>query len=290
MIKNITFSLILLISFSGFGQDVVESQIKEIRKRFYALDNSKLSMVAVEDYHFYLQDGNIKKVTYENGSTRYECYFDLDFIPNHAYFIYVTENRGNGPHENRYYFSEEGELIRWVNHGKNEVILNGQTCVIKSKLIAQSKDLLTIYNNHLLNNENPQYRRLVFEIRTEVNDMLTKVLVPDTTEILNVPDEFYFSHTVEFNDKNGKRIKSLSFIGGDHGYQKDTAFFNKIGQILYKVSKNKDIFGRSSSRYEYYKQGELFRTVEQISVNHEKWSSSICIGFNHIYADEIYDY
>ena len=77
-----------------FGQDNINDQIKEIRKRFYSLNNADLTNLKIGPYSYYLLGDKIKKVVHKTDSITSEYYFDLDFISDYSYFINTVAFQG----------------------------------------------------------------------------------------------------------------------------------------------------------------------------------------------------
>ncbi|MCL6264910.1 hypothetical protein [Flagellimonas myxillae] len=286
--KNILLIFLFPIAFTVYGQTSIQNQINQIKERYYGLNKSKLTRVTIKNHHFYLQNDKIKKVVSEIDTIRYEFYYDLDWIPHYAYFIYTTNSESANLKENRYYFGHENNLIRWIDSNKSLVVLDKSHCLKRLKLIAHSKDLLTIYNNNLQENKNPEYSSYVNTINSKILELTPKIIDIDTVEILDIPDDAYFSHKVEFKNRFGTKIKSLSFTGGDHSTETKTSFFNNKGNIICTIFEGNDVFGHSYTSKMYYQENKLFRTIRSSSTIGD-WGDYNCRDFRHTYINKIFD-
>lgn len=286
--KPLLHILLLLNCFSAIGQNSTKDQIEEIRSRFYGLNKVELTSLKIDSNEYFFENDKLRKVVQESSNQSFEYYFDLDYISNYAYFIFTIDRNNNKQKENRYYFGKDNDLILWLNPDKQEVDLNDESnCIKKLELIALATDILTSYNNYLLNKKHPDYDELVDYINLEISKYSQAELKKDTIEINSVPEEYYYSHKVEFRNRKGQKIKSISFSGGDHGSQTTTSYFNLNGNLIYEHQKSDDVFGHSNSRHFYWKDDKIFRTIEMATVNGD-WNN--CRQFQHTFVNKIYDY
>ncbi|MDN5200045.1 hypothetical protein QQ008_01700 [Fulvivirgaceae bacterium BMA10] len=287
--KQVCSLLLLLFNFNVFSQSNVENHIQEIRKRYYHLINDDVNLVKskIGKYNYYFEENHLRKVSYKTDSFKCEYYFDEDFIRDYAYFIYTVQGSDDQKIENRYYFAKDNLLIRWLDRDKREVKEeNKNYCERQLKLIAKSTDLLTILRNHRLENLHPDYKNWVGQIDSKVKKLMALNLVPDTTQVNNVPDEYYYSHTVEFKNSSGILVKHVEFHGGDHGSSTSTSFFDLSGRKIYELTEGGDVFGHSNVTHQYFNNGEPFRIIYEKTVHGDYGN---CTQFSHKYVAEIDD-
>ncbi|MEQ9373712.1 MAG: hypothetical protein RIG68_00915 [Imperialibacter sp.] len=286
--KNFFLVLVLLVPATILGQDAVEDRIQQIKSRFYSLTNNTLTKLQLEGFEFYFQNGNLKKVISRTNTNIYEYYFDLDYTSHHAYFIYTIDDKNGKKLENRYYFGKDDHPIRWLGPDKKEVDLESEGgCEQPLLLISKSTDFLIMYNNYLLSKKNPSYSSVVEEIDEKMKDFSNRSLLSDTIEVENAPEEYYYSHKVLFSSQSGKKIKLLSFSGGDHAATTTTSFFDSNEQVMFEIEENRDVFGHYRLTHGYFKDGDLFRRVAFSSVS-GNWGR--CRDFQYAFIPEFSDY
>ncbi len=273
--------LLLNLYLISFGQGI-DTQLQEIRKRFYGLNDVELKMEKIDSLEFYFSADQLKKVIIKNDKDIHEYYFDLKFMENQAYFIYTINYSENAKNENRYYF-EEDHLIRWLDNQKEVTLGSDISCITELKLIATSNDVLTILNNYRLNKINPSYESKALKIKEIIEHIDTKELRPDTVEVKDVPEEAYFFYEIIYYDRLGNEVKLLSFEGGDHAASTEVSYFQN-DQIIYTLVKGGDVFGHSYQTHTYYDNGKQFRYKSERYVT-GNWG--MCENFMHTYIPKL---
>ena len=284
---KILLQLLLLVTcFSAMAQNTTDDQIAEIRSRFYGLNKVELTQLNIDGAKYYFHNDKLRKVVHEHHNQVYEYYFDLEYISDHAYFIYTIALSDKA--ENRYYFGKDKQLIRWLDPGKKEVYLDEDGACVKNALLTSlATDVLTRHNNYRLNQKHPNYSEMVKRIDMAIDKFPDFYLQKDTVEVDNVPDEYYYSHKVEFRDQTGIRRKFLSFTGGDHGSETTTSYYDRNGNLIYEHQESGDVFGHSNARHVYWTKGKIFRTIDMSTVRDPCSNRG---EFEHTFVPKISDY
>ncbi len=282
--------LLLFIQQFSFSQ---ETEIQEIRDRFYALSNEGISLrkQLIDDLEFYFKDNNLKKVVSKSENRIAEFYFDLNYIKDHAYFIYTIDSHGDQRLENRFYFQKGGEMIRWLNPDKKKVSKGDKSyCPTGKEMIAQSKDMLIKLKNEPANQKYPGHARLMKLIDSIVVAIEKLELVGDTIEIQSLHDDqgSTYATTIKYKSVSGQLLKTLTFSQDDHRDYSTNTYFDQLNNKICETRRSSYIFGGGSEIRKYYDDNQLIRTSS--SVIESSPPGPECFSYHHTFVGVVEDY
>ncbi len=288
--KPILFLLAFSLSLSAIAQNPADVQIQEIRNRFYRLQDGKVKLKELQLDHctyYFEQDHLLRKVVEKEGNTTREFYFDLDWVSDIAYFVYTYEESNGRRYDNRYYFNTDQSLIRWLDGDKQIVSPEEEYyCAEEKEYQARAEDMRTRLRNHRSNEAHPDHLRWETAInqQREAIDQLT--LLVDTTEIIDAPEEYYYSETIEYRYPGGTLARKVYAQSGDHGGSAETTYYDQNGQLIYRKNEEGNVFGGTSVKHEYFRSEQVFRTRTERSAHSY---NDECEGYRHAFLPTIED-
>ena len=137
MKKMIFTILLLIISINIFAKTGVEKQVEKIREEFTKINSEKKYIVETGGHpgneviaEYYKKNGELKKVVVYADATLENYAIQYYFKDDEVFFIYESKNeykmKDDGTFdkkslkktEKRYYFDDDGTLIRYIENGK----------------------------------------------------------------------------------------------------------------------------------------------------------------------------
>jgi len=286
LLLNLLFCILLPI------EAQIDEHIQQIRKRFYHINGDAVQLrsdkIGAGTYFF--EGDELRKVMLKEGDVLTEYYFDRDYRQDYAYFIYQIIGTGDSKQEHRFYYGDDGELIRWLGPGLTEIFRPDERfCQKERSMRALSKDLLIRLENGIWEKGRPEQSRWVREIHTYTSELDKMALRADTLEDIWVPDEQYFEKKVEYFDPLGNRVRVFEISGGDHGAYETIEYFNLKGELVLHTSIRSAIYEDDVQTNSYYRNGanSPFRLVEFVTEESSYMEEDPCQGFRHVYVGKI---
>ena len=257
-IRALTF--FLLLPLFTYSQADISPFIEAIRKGYYYTNGEKVSLnrLVIQGREYFFEGEELKKVVVKQENITREYYFDKTLAEGAPYFIYTIEYQGESGLENRYYYSPEKELIRWIDDtgAKHEAGMHSAQDYCQTGLLQLilAEDLQILLKNHQLHgvDQVEMGRIYAWEARLEKVDKYPweeKVLKDRTDD----SEGFYFEKEIEYRRSDGSLAKTMSEEGGDHGGNSSSSYYNEKGEVWATVE----------TRYSFYQGTEKILNILQ---------------------------